>query len=274
MKYFELREFGEEIFSLKDFFMNLATEEGRVHLLGYRVVANWDEYKAVEEIKFERKMHAFVDTMEHMDARLFEQNKRIVDQGYGALEIFARVKVNVGIASKKSHILDAIPFFAVYRNSKMAKSILKESGSIQDIIIVLDRLGELIKFSSDICARHYHGDNEVFEPSNIDRQKVVQHIDQAIDMIEHRVPLSNEKRKALLCYLFEVKEEISETRPSWRKVVGALVIAATITGGIADASQAYDSIKSALDHIMGFSIVRDIPEWTRALPFPSVDGPE
>lgn len=139
MDSYALGKFGEEILSLRNLFMNLATKESRIYFRGYRAVANWDEYKEVEEIKFERNLRAFVDTLEHIDARLYEQNKDVIDQGYEALEIFARVKVNVGIASKKSHSMDAIPFFSVYRNRKVAKSILKEFISIQDIIIVLDR---------------------------------------------------------------------------------------------------------------------------------------
>jgi len=274
MESYELREFGEKILSLRNFFMNLAAKESRIYRLGYHTVAGWDEYKEIQEIKFETKMHAFVDTLEHVDARLCEQNKVVIDQGYKALEIFSRIKVNVDIAGKKSHPMDAILPFAIYRNRKIAKSTLKEFASIQDIVVVLDKLRELIRFSSDVSARHFNGDNEIFKPSNVDGQKVIQHIDQAIGLIEQSLPLTNEKKEALLDYLFEVKKEMAKSMPSWRKVVGALVIAATITSGMSDVSQAYGNIKSALDHIMGFSVVRNVPSWTRALPFPNDGEPE
>lgn len=274
MESYILIGFGKEILSLRNFFMHLATKESRTYLLGYRAVAHWDEYKEIQEVKFERKMHAFVDTLKNIDARLYEQNKDVVNQGYRALEIFARIRVNVDIASKKSHPMDAIPFFAIYRNRKIAKSIFKEFISIQDIIIDLDKLGELIQFSIDIYARHYRGDDEIFKPSNVDGKKVIQHIDEAINIIERRIPLTKEKGGALLVYLFEVKAEMSREQPSWRKIVGALVIATAIISGISDASQAYNNIKSALDHIMGSSVVRDIPAWTRALTSPNDDEPE
>lgn len=72
--------------------------------------------------------------------------------------------------------------------------------------------------------------------------------------------MSKGDKKQLIEYLYKAKSEFSEKSPSWSKIVGALMIAAAITSGIADAPGAFKNIDTAIKYILGTSIEKHIPK--------------
>ena len=66
-------------------------------------------------------------------------------------------------------------------------------------------------------------------------------------------------------------QDLTPTRaptPSWSKIVGALVIVAAITSGMADAPNAAKNIKDAIEYILGTSVEKPLQKY---LPAPSED---
>jgi hypothetical protein len=107
--------------------------------------------------------------------------------------------------------------------------------------------------------KRWSHDSDVFKPSNLSEEKIILLIEAAISAIEDNSPLSTEDKKQLIEYLYKAKSEFSSDHPSWNKIVGALVIAAAITSGIADSSGAYENIDKAIRYILGTSIEHHMP---------------
>ena len=90
--------------------------------------------------------------------------------------------------------------------------------------------------------------------SNLDCQKISIEIDTAITVLKSEQGLRPQEREKLIEYLREAKDELSKNDVSWRKVIGALVIASTLLGGIAIAPQAAENIGNAINYILGTSL--------------------
>lgn len=101
-------------------------------------------------------------------------------------------------------------------------------------------------------------DNDVFEPSNIDKEYLIEHLDKAIDAIEHTV-IKKEEQRILINYIQETKAEISKPKTIWKNVIGGLVIVATIVSGIAGADDAIENLNKAFIHISGKSVSKNVP---------------
>ncbi|MGL5004135.1 MAG: hypothetical protein ACRDAM_14445, partial [Casimicrobium sp.] len=97
-------------------------------------------------------------------------------------------------------------------------------------------------------------DDEIFKPSNLKADSVLDLIDHAIAEIQSATSISPTERKRIEGYLHEAKKQASSTSPSWPKIVGALVIVAAVTSGIADAPNATKNIKEAIEYILGTSV--------------------
>lgn len=85
-------------------------------------------------------------------------------------------------------------------------------------------------------------------------------------VIIQNASLAADDKKQLLEYLEHTKLELAETNPSWKKIVGALVIVAALLSGLADAPQAYENVSKAIQHILGTSVERHLPRQLPALP--------
>lgn len=102
-------------------------------------------------------------------------------------------------------------------------------------------------------------DDEIFKPSKIDGNLLIDRLDSAIHALEITNSIASQDKKQLIEYLTATKLEVSGDKPNWNKAVGALVIVATLLGGTATAPQAYDNVASAIQHILGVSIEKHIP---------------
>ena len=117
------------------------------------------------------------------------------------------------------------------------------------------RLGSLLRLLFEREVQRHQSDDEIFKPSNVDIDRVLDYIDQALSYIKKEMP-NHDYTVHITLYLESTKRELIDERPSWKNVVGTLVIVATILGGVAAAPEAYRNVKAALDHILGTSVER------------------
>ena len=93
----------------------------------------------------------------------------------------------------------------------------------------------------------------------MDVNLIAEQVEKAIEIIESSPDIAEPEKERLIVYLSEVKSELAEKTPAWKKVVGALIICATLLSGAAAAPMAIDNLNSAIKHILGTSIEKNIP---------------
>lgn len=152
-----------------------------------------------------------------------------------------------------------LPYFSHFVKSKGLFG--EELVSLQKTIINLRRLKGLTNICCEILSSKGGSDDEVFKPSNVKPDRVIDLIDMAIAEIENISSISPTERVRIEGYLNEAKKEAANTSPSWSKIVGALVIAAAVTSGIADAPNAAKNIKDAIEYILGASVEKPLQKY-------------
>lgn len=268
MDYHDLDKFREEIESIERFFTELAAREEEVLTFGIRKATQWESFETIQETLpvFESTIYEFLAFLRPINKQLFENAQKLVQEAKLA-ESIASIQVSLRIAGErkslgvKGELINTFLFHLPYFSNMLRKRRLfaEEVVSIQKILVALGRLKSLIKTAGDTYIRRWTRDSDVFRPSNLDEEKIINHIEIAIYEVENNSALPEDEKKQLAEYLYKAKSELSEDRPSWNKIIGALVIAAAITGGIATAPQAYENIDAAIKYILGTSVERHIP---------------
>ncbi|MEW8256464.1 MAG: hypothetical protein AB2747_19045 [Candidatus Thiodiazotropha taylori] len=278
MNYLNLDDFIEEINALEDFFTDFAAREEEVLTRGMRRVANWDSYqRAVEILKvFETRIYEFQAFLRPIDKSLYERVVALITDSK-LVESIVGIEVALRIATQRqklrlgSELANTFLFQLPYISNAIRRRKLfsEEVIPIQRLLVAIGRLKSLVGISKDVYIHQWSHDSDVFKPSNLDDEKIITHIEEAILCIEQQSSLQEEDKKQLFEYLYKAKSEFSEDRPSWNKIVGALVIAAAITSGIADSSGAMENIDSAIKYILGASVEKHIPN-----PVPLLEQPD
>ena len=269
MDYHNLDQFQKEILLVESFFTELAAREDEVLTFGIRRAIQWESFENIQEILpiFESRILEFLVFARPIDKKIHDGAQELVNSSKLA-ESIASIQVSLKIASErrsigvKGELFNSLIFHLPYFSNLIRRRRLfaEEVVSIQKILVALGRLRNYVKMLGDIYIRRWMDDSEIFRPSNLDEEKIIEHIEAAIQDIEKNSALPRDEREQLIEYLYKAKCEISEKRPSWNKIVGALVIVATLTGGIATAPQAYKNIDEAIQYILGTSVKRNLPE--------------
>lgn len=268
MNYHNLDEFSKEIESLEMFFTEFAAREDEVLALGIKKVSKFKSYENVAQYMkiFETRVHEFHEFVRPIDRLLFEKIKTLTNET-GLVEAIVGIEVSLRIATQRqkiplgSELVNALLFQLPYISNliRRRKLFSEEIIPIQKLLVALGRLKNFVAMASDAYIYQWNHDSDVFKPSNLDNEKIILLIEEAIDNIENGSSLSREGKRQLIEYLYKAKSEFSEDRPSWNKIVGALVIAAAITSGIADSGGAIENIDKAIKYILGSSIEKHIP---------------
>lgn len=268
MDYHNLDEFKSEIELLEAFFTEFAAREDEILTWGMKRVSKWESYlKAAPHLKnFESKINEFEKFLRPVDKRLYEKLISLLNDSK-LLESISGIEVSLRIASARqklsagSEIASGLMFHLPYISNlfRRKKLFSEDVIPIQKLIVALGRLSSLISIAGDTYIRQWNHDSDVFKPANLDSETIISLIESAISDIETKSNLSTDEKKQLIEYLYKAKSELAEERPSWNKVVGALVIAAAITSGISDASGAYHNIDAAIKYILGTSIEKHAP---------------
>ncbi|MDO8446480.1 MAG: hypothetical protein Q7T53_10340 [Deltaproteobacteria bacterium] len=269
MNYHDLDEFKSAIDLLERFFTDFAAREDEVLTLGMRRVAKWESYKQVTQLlkDFETKVHEFEVFLRPIDKLLFERVRTLTTESklvesITGIEVSLRIDAQRQKLSLRSELINILLFQLPYISNSIRKRKLfsEEVIPIQKLIVALGRLNHLVSISKDTYIKQWSRDSDVFKPANLDNEKIITLIEAAIKEIESISPLSKDDKRQLIEYLYKAKSEFSENSPSWSKIVGALVIAAAITSGIADAPGAFKNIDTAIQYIIGTSIEKHIPK--------------
>lgn len=280
MNYHDLDEFSEEIESVEQFFTELAAREDEVLTFGIVKATQWDSFEKAQEIlpKFEARIHEFLEFVRPVNKQLFENVQALVTEAKLVGSI-ASIQVSLRIAAERRSIrrgreiimsaLIELPY--VSRLFQKKRLFSEEVVSIQTILVALGRLKNLVTMAGERYIRRWTRDSDVFRPSNLDEEKIISHIEIAIYEVENNLALPEDEKKQLAEYLYKAKIELAEDRPSWNRIIGALVVTAAITGGIATAPQAYENIDAAIKYILGTSIQRHIPEYVPLINSPRLE---
>lgn len=132
--------------------------------------------------------------------------------------------------------------------------------SLQRTIINVGRLRTTISMFAEYVANRKIEDDEVFKPSNINADRVVGLIDKALEELDSTTSLPEKEIDRLRSYLVEAKKEALSPKPSWSKVVGALVIVAAVTSGLADAPGAAKTVREAIEYVLETSVIKPLQQ--------------
>ncbi|MGZ8215778.1 hypothetical protein [Methylomagnum sp.] len=279
MDYYDLDAFKSALEAIESFFIEFAAKEAEILTYGMKRVSTWQSYMNAASLLpiFESKIYEFLAFLRPIDRQLYERAKHVAVESK-LVESIALIQVSLRIESMKKGIFKSrdvfnflfsvLPFSSI--TIERRKLFSEEVIAIQKILIELSRLINLVEISKSTYLSRWSHDSEVFKPSNLDNEKIIEMIESAITQIEDNVPISKDDKKQIVEYLYKAKSELSEKRPSWNKIVGALVIAAAITSGIADADSAYKKIDSAIKYILGTSITQHIQQTIPLLHAPHI----
>jgi len=130
---------------------------------------------------------------------------------------------------------------------------------LENVLASLSRLKTIVKLLSEEYRRKKSNDDEIFKPSNVDINIVITQINLAIENLETVTILTKPEKERLVIYLKEAMAELASDTPAWKKVIGALIVCATLLSGLADAPQAIQNLNTAIKHILGSSVEKALP---------------
>lgn len=270
MKSYEIFRFKDRLAAIEQFFIEIAANEVQLLTFGFKhaflLPGAEDALKALKTFNedfstLKRYLPGMDKTLgqelEHLDSegKLVEQVS-LISLRLRMSEI--RKPMSVGISAINQLML-YLPYFS--RLVKSESLFDEEAISLHKTIINLGRLRGITTVFYDHLSNLESSDDEVFKPSNVKPNRVVDFIDTALTEIELLSSISPSERGRIEGYLHEAKKEALSPSPSWSKIVGALVIVAAITSGLADAPNAAKSIKDAIEYILGTSVEKPLQKY-------------
>ena len=270
MHWYAVHTFKERLASIEQFFIEIAANEEQLLTFGFeRAMTLPNAENALEALKtFDEDFATLKRYMFRMDRaigqdldRLDSEGKLIEQVSLIALRLRmaeARKPMTVSI-SVVNQIFLYLPYFSRLVKSKGLFG--EEPVSLHKTIINLGRLRGLTNICWELLSNQENADDEVFKPSNVKPNRVLDLIDSAFSEVEKLTSISPTDRARIEGYLQEAKKEVLSPTPSWSTIVGALVIVAAITSGIADAPNAAKSIKDAIEYILGTSVEKPLQRY-------------
>ncbi len=275
MEWYEISGFADRISDIEQFLVEIAANEERISLNGFRFALLLPSYgpasKALET--FHQDFSSLRRLMARMDQGFFAELETL-ESGGTLIEGLALINLQLRMAKARTasatgfsvatRVVRFIPYLSGF---VAAKPLFGETEiSLQRTIINVGHLHTTVSMFSEYVGNRRIGDDEVFKPSNISVDRVVRLIDRALDEVDSITSLPENEIDRLKSYLVEAKKEALSSKPSWSKIVGALVIVAAVTSGLADAPSAARTIKEALEYVLGTSVLKPLQ---RMLPEPT-----
>jgi hypothetical protein len=256
------------------FFREIMKYESEINLWGFSLVRRWDYYHEVDIIlqNVDSLIAQLIEVSRILDRDSCESIQSIIEAS-NFLDSIGRVYVSLKIEIE-SFSLFSFPIFPsmvdfysklLWRRPRRHSFFEVYATPIQELLLTLRRLISQAKSLRSAYINKLQSDDELFRPSNIDRKVVGNYIERAVLIIQSS-SLAEKEKKGLLKHLEYTKGELSKTQPSWKKVIGALVIVSTLLGGFADAPEAFDNIGKAIQYILGASVEYQLPRQLPVLP--------
>lgn len=269
---YSIYAFQERLKCIEQFFIEIASNEEELRVFGFDRAVHFQNAEAALKAldKFDEDFASLKRFMTRFDRAMGQDLERLDSDGR-LIEQVALIALHLRMAGARKPINKLLSFvnqLSLYLPfvSKRKKLFGEEPISLHKTIISLGRLRGMATICWEIFSNREISDNEVFKPSNVKNDRILDLIDGAFSEIESLVSISPAERVRIEWYLQEAKKEILSPTPAWSKIVGALVIAAAITSGLADAPNAAKNIKDAIEYILGTSVEKPLQKY---LPSPS-----
>ncbi len=283
MEWYQVSEFKDRVGEIEQFFVEMAANEEQLLTYGFRrALALPSAPAAFASLKsFNEDFSALRRYMLRVDKAMAQELEQLDTDGK-LVEQVALISLKLRMAELRkpmsaglatfNQVLMYLPYLSRLAQSK---GLFGEAPvSLHKTIINLERLRGLAAMFFEYLSNRALSDDEIFKPSNLKADRVVELIDAALSQIESATSLSPKELGRLQGYLVEAKKEALSTNPSWAKIVGALVIVAAVTSGLADAPGAAKTVKETIEYILGTSIVKPLekylPSTSEPLPEPSL----
>lgn len=274
--WWELEQFCDDLEKLETLLYEIASREDEIEVFGLSIV--------LKKIGIDKVRSVFDDFSSNVDkcVRMAPLIDRSISERLNALlnetgieDLISQLYVRLKIAEGKHPrlLVRDFPRLVSYINRllKIRSASLFPDKTVQ-LEGVLASLARLRTLAKSLVAEHFRrtaGDDEIFTPSNININFVVIQIDTAIEKLTSSSDIGPSEKERLIKYLVEAKAELAEDSPAWKKVIGALIISATLLSGIAAAPQAIENLNTAIVHILGTSVEKNMPNLLPELPSPS-----
>lgn len=277
MDWYKIHAFNDRLTDIEQYFIEIAANEQQVITFGFGLALDLPSAaKAFEALKtFDEDFSTLKRYMLRMDSSIGKELESLDTDGK-LIEQVSLIALRLRMAEARRPIssslaavdtvFSVIPFLS--QLIKRKKLFGEEPVSLHKTIINLGRLRGITNICSNLLSSQENMDDEVFKPSNVKPDRVLDLIDSAVAEIEKLTSISPSERSRIQGYLNEAKKEALSSTPSWSKIVGALVIVAAITSGIADAPNAAKNIKDAIEYILGTSVEKPLQKY---LPVPQND---
>lgn len=270
MEWYEIHQFAEDIEVIERYFVALAANEEDIRAFGFRVAFDLpgaeDALKALST--FSENFASFRQEAERLGKAFVRELEELNAQGKLTEQVaLVSLRLRMAQAKRRETISLSAALLRGLGFRLSDKSFFGESQvSLHVAIIGLEKLRVLARRGSNLRQAKEASDDEVFKPSNVRSDRVVELIDAALAQIQSTTSLAPEEIARLELYLSEARAEAQSNKPSWSKIVGALVIVAAVTSGLADAPGAAKTVRDAIEYILGTSVEKPLQKY---LPAPS-----
>lgn len=262
--WWEVSNFDDDLENLEALLFEIAAHDDELKSFGLRYVLRNSYLKQYQLAfdEFSTKLAACVRVAPFIDRSISERlNSLLEETNIEGLVTQLSVRLKIAERQRPRKIVPVISY--IYRRL----SFKKESTSLfsdktiplEGVLASISRLKTLVKLLQTEYYRKTGNDDEIFKPSNININYVMIQIDAAIESLNVNTEIGDTEKDRLIAYLDEAKAELTEESPAWKKVVGALIICATLLSGVAVAPQAIDNLNEAIKHILGTSIEKIMP---------------
>lgn len=264
MDWYDVRVFLDELKFARDFLFEVAANEERLSIDGLRGLKKLSGYEKAMEIfsSIEPKVIACESLARFIDPNIADRIGKINNEGF-LLGHATDLAIAVKLATKRrppatpiGALILSFEFFSRAFGISSQRHIFEDTGTvpIRKMLADLERTIPFVEQLESIYYRRTSNDEEIFKPSNVNIVQVGAFIENAIFHIQSNADIDAGTRAMLEDYLQEAKAELAKDQPTWKKIVGALVIASTILGGIAVAPQAFENVNAAVKYILGTSV--------------------
>lgn len=270
MDWYRAHYFADQVAAIEHYFVTLAANEEDIRAFGFRTAL---QFSGAEEAlaalaTFGEDFAAFKQGVDRLGKTFLRELESIDAEGKFVEQVaLVSLRLRMAQARKRERVSFVAVFARTLNISSSGKSLFDERQvSLHAAIINLEKLRSLARRASTLLRSKEESDDEVFKPSNILTDRVVDLIDAALDEIRASSSLAPEEAARLEAYLSEARAEAQTEKPSWSKIVGALVIVAAVTSGLADAPNAAKTVREAIEYILGTSVAKPLQKY---LPSPA-----
>lgn len=247
---------------IRKFLIEIASMESSIGRRGLYVARNIDGFDeataAMDEFpelfSLLRRNIASVDQETYAQLEYLDKEALLVDQ-ISMINLKLQMSRHPEFTSVFMKLSESIFGVGVFPYSQKSKLFGEENISIERTIVGCDKLLSSLKIAEEFLRRREGLENEIFKPSRIREDKVVELIDRAVEQINQSLTLPEETRLLINNYLAEIKSEAKSTAPKWQAMIGTLVIVAALTSGLADAPGATNTLQGLIKYMVGASVI-------------------